>query len=76
MFIFPFCFSYLFKDGLILRLRTETVVIYIRMRNGLDDYDDQIISRNKCCLNFLTFVLQLKENSGENLNQETDPTRI
>ena len=41
----------------------------------LDDYDGQIVSRDKCGLNFLTFVLQLRENPGENLYQETDQSR-
>ena len=33
-----------------------------------------MIMMAKCGLNFLTFVLQLRENTGKNLNQETDPT--
>ena len=45
------------------------------MRNGLDD-DGQMMSGDKHALNFLTFVLQLRENPGKNLNQETDPTGI
>ena len=31
----------------------------------LDDYNDQMVSRDKCGLNFLTLVLQLKENPGK-----------
>ena len=42
----------------------------------LDDYDGQIVSGDNCGLNFLTFILQLKENPGKNLNQETDPIGI
>ena len=36
--------------------------------------DGQKILRDECGLNFLTFVLQLSENPGKNLNQEMDPT--
>mgnify|MGYP007063917160 CR=1 FL=1 len=42
----------------------------------LVDYDGQMVSGDNCGLNFLTFVLQLRENSRKNLNQETDPTGI
>ena len=45
------------------------------MRDVLDEYDGQIVSGDKCGLNFLTFLLQLTENSGKNLNQETNKTR-
>ena len=38
--------------------------------------DDQMVSGDKCGLNFLTYVLQLRENLGKNLNQKTDLTRI
>ena len=54
----------------------EIVAFYRRMRDGLDDCDGEMVSGNKCGLNFLTFVLQLRENPGKNLNQETDPTGI
>ena len=40
----------------------------------LDDYDGQMVSGDKCGQNFLTFVLQLRENPAKNLNQEIDPT--
>ena len=36
------------------------------------DYD-QMIPGDKCDLNFLTFVLQLRKNPGKNLNKENDP---
>ena len=70
------CFVILFNDGHVLQLRPETVAVLRRMRNGLDDYDGQMVSGDKCGLNFLTFVLQLRDNPGENLIQETDPTGI
>ena len=59
-----------------MHLRPETVAIRRRMGNGLDDYDDQMLTRDKCGPNFLTFVLELKENPGENLNQDIEPTGI
>ena len=65
----------LFNDGNVLQLKSETVAVR-RRRNGLNDYDGQMQSRGKCDLNFLTFVLQLRENPGKKLNQETDPTGI
>ena len=34
----------------------------------LDDYDGQMVSGKKCGLNFLTFILQQRENPGKNLN--------
>ena len=68
--------SYLFNDGHVLQLRPETVVFRRRMRNVLDDYDGQMVSGDKCDLNFLTFVFQLNENPGKNLNQEIVSTGI
>ena len=62
----------LFNDCHVLQLRPETVAVHRRMRNGLDDYNSQMVSG----LNFLTFVVQLRENTGKNLNQKTDPTEI
>ena len=56
------CFAILFKDGHVLQLTPETVAVRRRMRNGLDDYDVQMVPGNICGLNFLTFVLQLREN--------------
>ena len=42
----------------ILQLRPDTAGrIRKWLRNGLDDYGDQMLSRDKCGLNFLTFVL-------------------
>ena len=69
-------FDILFNDGPVLLLRPETVAIRRRMGNGLDEYNGQMLSGDKCDLNFLTFVLQLRKNPGKNLNQETDPTGI
>ena len=34
------------------------------MRNDLDDYDGQIVSGDKCGLNFPTFILQLREKTS------------
>ena len=69
-----FVFVILFNNGHVLHLRPETVSV-----DGwgmvLDDYDSQMVSRDNC-LNFLTFVLQLRKNSRKNLNQETHPTGI
>ena len=69
-------FVILFNDSHVLQLRPETVAIHKQMRNDSDDYDGQMVSGDKYGLNFLTFVLQLRENPEKNLNQETDPTRI
>ena len=33
-----------------------------------------LIPGDECGLNFLAFVLRLRENPGKNLNQEIDPT--
>ena len=55
-----FVFCYLFNDGHVLHLRPETVAVHSRMRNGFDDYV-QMVPRDKCVLNFLTFILQLRE---------------
>ena len=33
------------------------VAVHRWMSNGLDDYDDQMVSGDKCVLNFLTFIL-------------------
>ena len=35
-----------------------------------------MISGDECDLNFLTFVLQLRETPGKNLNQEIDPVGV
>ena len=64
-FVCLFVSVLLFNDGHVLQLRPETLTVHRRMGNGLDDYDGQIISRNKYGLNFLTFILQLRENSGK-----------
>ena len=65
-----------FNDGHVLQLKPETVAVRRRKGNVLDDYDGQMVSGDKCGLNFLTFVLQLRKNPGKDLNQETDPTGI
>ena len=71
-----FVFVMLFNDDHVLELRPDTVIVHRWMGNSLDDYDGQMVSRDKSGLNFLTFVSQLRENPGKNLNGETDPTRI
>ena len=71
-----FLFFILFNDGHVLQLRSEIVVIHRLMRNGLDDYDGQMISGDKYGLNFPTFILQLRENPRKNLNQEIHPSGI
>ena len=52
----------LFNDGHVLHLRPETVVIH-RQKNMVldDDCDSQMISRDECNLNFLTFILKLRK---------------
>ena len=40
----------------------------------LDEYDIQMISGDRCDLNFLTLILQLRENYRKNINQIIDPT--
>ena len=47
----------LFNDGHVLQLRPETVDVRRWMRNSLDDYDGQIVSGDKCDLDFMAFVL-------------------
>ena len=44
-------------------LRPETITIQRQM--VLDYCDGQIVYWDKCCLNFLTFIFQLKENPGK-----------
>ena len=76
--LFPLTFDWfvvLFNDGHVLQLRPETVAVRRRIGNDFDD-DGQMVSGDKCGLNFLTFVLHLREKPGKNLNQETDPTGI
>ena len=51
---------YYFNDGHVLHLRPETVAIR-RQKNVLVDYDAQMVSGDKSGLNFLTFLLQLRE---------------
>ena len=41
---------FLFNDGHVLQLRPEIVTIHRRMRNGLDDYDGQMVSGDICGL--------------------------
>ena len=55
---------FLFNDGHVLQLRPETVAARRRMKDGLDYYDSQMVSGDKYGLNFLTFVLQLREIPG------------
>ena len=56
---------YLFNDGYILQLRSETVAVRRRMNMISEDYDGQMIPGNECDTNFLTFVLQLSKNLGK-----------
>lgn len=37
--------------------------------------DSQLIPEDKCSLNVITFVLQLRKSIGKNFNQEIDPMR-
>ena len=59
------CFCYLTSH--VLQLRSETVVVRRRMIYGLGDnlYDGHMITGEECGPYFLTFVLQLRENSGK-----------
>ena len=47
----------LFNDGRVLQLRSESVAVRRRMI-----YDGHMIAEDECGLNFLTFVLRLREN--------------
>ena len=51
----------LFNDGHVQHLRLETVAVRTRMNMISDDYDGQMIPRDECGPNFLTFVLQLRK---------------
>ena len=53
---------YLFNDGHVLQLRSETVAVRRRMNMLLYDYDGQMIPGDECGLKFLTFVVQLRKN--------------
>ena len=53
-------FFYLLNDGHALQLLSETVAIRKRMI-----YDGHMITVDKCCPNFLTIVLWLRENPGK-----------
>ena len=55
----------LFNDSHVLHLRPEIVAVRRRMRNDFDDYDGRMVSRDKCDLTFLIFILQLRENPGK-----------
>ena len=55
----------LFNDGHVLHLSWETVAARRRMNIVLDDYDGQMILGDECDLHLLTFVLQLRKNSGK-----------
>ena len=48
-------------------LKTETIDIHRRIREGLDGYDVQMVSSP-------TFVLKLRENFGKSLSEETNVT--
>ena len=65
----------LFHDGYVLQLRAETVAVRRRIRNGLDDYDSQMVYGDKCDLNFLKFVLHLRENPGKKSQPGNWPDR-
>ena len=66
-----FCISLLFNDGHVLHLRSETIAVRRRMRNDLDDYDGQMVSRGKCGLNFLTLSFSWRKTPWKkNLNQK------
>ena len=70
-----FClFVYLFNDGHILHLRSETVAVRRRMIMVLDDNDGQMTPGEERGLNLLKFCLQLRKTPGENFNQEIDQT--
>ena len=43
-----FYFAILFNDGHVLQLRPETLAVSRWMENGLDDYDGQMVSWDKC----------------------------
>ena len=65
---------YLFNNSHALQIMSETIAICRQMNKVLDDYDDQMIPKDEWAVNFLKFVLQLRENLGINLKQETDLT--
>ena len=50
--------------------KSETLAIQRWTNMVLDDYDGQVIPKDECGPNSLTFVLQLRKNSRKNLNQE------
>ena len=54
-------------------MRLETAAIH-RGRDDLNDCNAEMVFGDKCSLNFLIFVLQLRKNFRKNFNQETDPT--
>ena len=66
--------DYLFSDGHVLHVRSETFAVRRRMNMFSDDYNGQMVLGDKCGPNFLTFILLLRKNPGKNLNQKADPT--
>ena len=56
------------------KVRDRRVAVRRRMNMVWMIYDGHMIPRDECNLHFLTFVLQLRENLGKNLNREIDPT--
>ena len=66
--------DYLFSDGHVLHVRSETFAVRRRMNMVSDDYNGQMVLGDECGPNFLTFILLLWKNPGKNLNQKTDPT--
>ena len=58
--LFLFVFVILFSDGHVLHLRLETVAVRRWIRNGLVDYDGQMVARNECGLMLVSsFLLSL-----------------
>ena len=64
-------FFVILYDGHVLHLRSDTVAICRWMRNGLDDYDDQMVPRDKYRYGICLIV---EGKPGKNHNQETDLT--
>ena len=57
---------FLFKDGHVLHVRSETIVDRRRMNIVLGAYGDQMITGDECGPNFLEFCLTVEGNPRKN----------
>ena len=62
-----FCFVILFNDGRVLQLKPETVAVPRWIRNGLDDYDGQMVSREQMWPRFPDIRLTVEGKPRKNL---------